>query len=223
MLAHCTFALKERIFKNVKNLKEKVDANNQPYYINKQLPEMLAERNREIRQVITEQKKKEEGISPRDRSKIEVRNRKVYIDEVEVVKYLKPVSCVELFPDKAERDKQDKMILATADPVVEQESLFQAYAYKTGQMHEVRRAYRKIRRLHPSSDHIMAAYVLRTHKGFQDDGEHGAAHRLLKLIQEEEMNNIYVFVVRNFGGTHLGQCRFEIIRECGKQAISRIS
>ena len=223
MLVRCVEQLKERIFKNVKNLKDKKDSTGNPFYVNKQLPDELAEQNRAIRQTIKEQKDKEDGLSAHDKTKIEVKNRKVYFDGEEVIQHLKPVTCVEMFPDKPEREKQEKIKLYSADPHSENNSNFQVYACKAGQIHEVRRAYRKVQRLHPAVDHVVAAYVIRNHKGYQDNREHGAAHKLLKTLENEGCNNVAVYVVQSFGGKHMGSRRFEVINECGLQAIRRLT
>ena len=127
------------------------------------------------------------------------------------------------YTDKSEKEKQEKIKLVASDPQTESDSLSQAYAFKTGQMHEVRRAYRKIKRLHPAADHVVAAYIIRSHKGYQDDREYGAAHRLLKKVEGENTNNVAVYVVRYFSGLHLGPRRFEIINECGIQAVRRLT
>ena len=161
-------------------------------------------------------------LAPKDKSKIEVKNKKVFIDREEVVKYLQPVTCPELFPDKVEKDKQEKIKLAAADPIEYDHSVFQAFAYKTGQIHEVRRAYRKIKRLNPAADHVIAAYTLRGHKGHQDDDEHGTSYRLLQKLIDEEVNNVAVYVVRSHGGVNLGPKRFELINQCGLQAVNRL-
>ena len=44
MLARCSTGLKERIFKNVSNLKDKTDHKGKAYYINKQLPDQIMEK-----------------------------------------------------------------------------------------------------------------------------------------------------------------------------------
>ena len=55
MLVRCKYQLKERIMKNAKNLKDKTNEQGDYYYINKQLPDQLAEQKREIRKQIKTQ------------------------------------------------------------------------------------------------------------------------------------------------------------------------
>ena len=222
ILARCVPVLKQRIFKNMSNLKDNTNSSGDYYYINKQLPEKYKEQNREIREIIKDQKAKDEALPPKDRSKIEVKNKKVYIDSIPVNKYIHPVEVCELFPESMEREKQDKLKLATSDTVNVEGSNFVAYAIKTGQTQEVRRAYHKIRRTHPGATHVIAAYKLRSHSGYQDDEEHTAGHKLVKEIERKKMINVAVFVVRDYGGTHLGHKRFSIICEAAEQALSRL-
>lgn len=61
-----------------------------------------------------------------------------------------------------------------------------------------------------------------TYAGYQDDGEHTAGTRILDLIQQRKCHNMAVFVVRNFGGTHIGPQRFECIATVADQAIDSL-
>ena len=221
MLIRCKHELKERIFENLKNLKDKVNADGKQYYINKQLPEQLIEQNREIRATIREQKIKDSKLQPRDRSNIEVKNKIVYIDGEPTQKLLLPVEIDELFPDKVEAEKQGKMKLSTSDAIVENNSHFQAYVCKTGQLHEVCRAYRKVRHMHPGVTHVVASYNLRGNRGYQDDAEYGTGNKLLKFLEQKYPINLSVFIVRMYGGKHLGPTRFDIMKEAAMQALDR--
>ena len=222
MIARCKYELKERVFKNISNLKEKTNSDGDAYYINKQLPDKLAEQNREIREIIKEQKDQDRNLQPRDKSKIEVKSKTVYIDGEPVTKQIMPVEIHEMFPEKNEREKQTKMKLAASDASTEEGSVFQGYAYKTGQLHEVKRAYHKVRILHPCTEHVIVAYNLRGSKGFQDDAEYGAGSKLLKNIESNFPLNTAVFVVRMYTGKHLGPKRFQLIIDAADQAAKRL-
>ena len=185
MVVRCTYPLKECIMSNVKNLKDKANSKGDNYYINKQLPEKLAEQNREIRQIVRKQKSKEETLPMGERSQIQVQNKKVYIDGEEVVKLLLPPEPMELFTDNAETEKIDKIKLASSDVETEKGSVFQAFAMKASQLVDVKRGYVKVRQLNPSVTHVVAAYLGRNKEAYQDDDEHGSGFRLLKKLQEE--------------------------------------
>ena len=222
ILVRCQLSLKERILSNAKNLKDKTNENGDSFYISRQLPEEAIEVNREIRETIREHKEKEKGLPIRERSKIEVKNKRVLIDGIAVEKQVLSPQPIELFADRAEREKRDKIKFATSDTASLQGSEFLGFAFKTGQLNEVKRAYRKIRTIHPSADHIMLAYYLKTTSGFQDDGEIGGASRLLKFLKENRPQNTVVFVVRYKNGKNLGPTRFEMIEQAAEQAVSRL-
>ena len=176
MIVRCVHALKECIMTNVKNLKDKENAEGKAFYINKQLPEKIVEQNRETRQIVRNIKEKEDELPMCDKSKIEIKNKTVYVNGSPVKKALHPPEPVHLYQDNLDIEKLDKIKLATSDIETEGGSNFQAFAFKTGQLIEVQRAYRKVRTLHPAVAHIMCGYVFKSSDGYQDDGEYGASH-----------------------------------------------
>ena len=142
------------------------------------------EQNREIQDNVKIQKELDKSLPPGQRSKIEVKNKTVIVDGHATEKQLLPPQPMEMFADKLERDKHDKIKFAVSDTNSLQGSEFIAFAFKTGQFNEVKRAYHKIRTLHPSVDHIIAAYNLKNVSGYQDDEEYGASSKLLKYLKE---------------------------------------
>ena len=222
MLVQCRYELKERIFSNLKNLKDKTNANGDKFSISKQLPESVVEQNRVIREVIKEQKEKDKSLPPAQRSSIEVKNKEVFIDGYQVEKFLLAPQPVEIFVDKMEREKRDKIKFAVSDTSSLNGTELLYFAFKTGQLNEVKRTYRKIRSMHPSADHVIAAYSLKTKSGYQDDDEHGTSSRLLKTMQANKSVNTAVFVVRYKNGNNLGPTRFEMIEQSAMQAINRL-
>ena len=223
MLFRCKFTLKERIFTNIKNLSDKTNNAGHKYYVNKQLPEVLIEENREIRREVQKLKLKEQDLPNKDKSSIEVKNKVVHIDRQPIVKQIQQIEIEEYFPDSQEKEKQDKLKLTSSDIVTEQGSSFTAYTIKSGQIHEVRRAYRKIKRNHPGATHVIASFNIAgpPGQGYQDDGEHGAGYRLTQLLEDHYAQNTTVFVVRMYGGTHLGPKCFEAMKKVAKQALER--
>ena len=221
MLIKCKSALKQRILRNAKNLKDKQNEQGDYFYINKQLPDQIAEQNREVREQVKAQKVKDSSLPASDRSQILIKNNTVYVDGQPIEKQLKEIEVNDLFPDKIESGKQEKLKLSSSDAITQEGSTFTAFALKTGQIHEVRRAYRKLYRENPSATHVIGAYHLKNHKGHQDDSEYGAGSRLLKMIEKQYTVNTAVFVVRIYGGRHLGPKRFNIIQDVAKEALTR--
>ena len=169
------------------------------------------------------------------------------IDGSPVKDPLPSIEVDDLYPDKVEKEKQAKIKLVAADPKSEGNSDFFAYAVKVHQLHEVRCAYKKVRLLHPRADHVVAAYSIRSHRGYQDDGEHGAGIKLINTLdppankddqdyqatededgytkikrKKNEPLNTAVFVVHNFGGVQIGSERFKIIKNIAIEAVNRM-
>ena len=130
---------------------------------------------------------------------------------------------IELFVDRVEREKMDKIKFAVSDTCALQGSEFIGFSFKTGQFAEVKRAYRKLKTIHPSADHIVAAYNLRNTSGYQDDGETGSGSRLLyNVLKESKPTNVVVFVVRYKNGLNIGPTRFELLEQAAEQAATRL-
>ena len=208
--------------KNVKNLKDKENKEGNKYYINKQVPDVYAEQNREMREIIRDQKEKDNVLPPKEKSKIEVKNKQVLIDGIAVEKQLLPPEPLEILVDKQKREKLEKIKFSVSDTALLQGSDFMAFTFKTDQLLEVKRAYKKLKGMHSATDHIIAAYNLRTTSGYQDDGELGSGTRVLKFLKETRPLNIAVFVMRYKNGKNIGPTRFEIIDQVVQQAIARL-
>ncbi len=56
-----------------------------------------------------------------------------------------------------------------------------------------------------------------------DDGEYGAATRILKLLQGKGVENLMVIVTRWKAGPNMGKRRLAMIEEAAKQALTKIS
>ena len=202
MMVRCVQPLKERVMSNVANLKDKENSQGEGYYVNKQLPEKMMEQKREIRDTVKEVKTREAHLPAKEKTKVEVKNKVVYLDGEPVKKHIVPPQPLDLFPDITEKEKRDKIKMTSSDVVSERGSDFQAYAVKVSSVAEVQRAYNKVRELHPAATHVVAAYNLRNNKnGYQDDGEYGAGHRVLRIIQaQNNSNNVAVYIARAYGG-----------------------
>ena len=222
VVVRCMPRLKERILQNSKNLKDKTNADGDSYYINKQLPEKMQMQNLEIRKTIKAQKDKEDGYATKDKTNIEVRSKTVYFNGEPARQALPPPTPMDLFPDATEKDKWDKIKLASSDLESVQNSDFQAYAFKTNQILEVKRVYAKVRQLHPAATHVIGVFSAKGKEAIQDDGEIDASFKLLQKVKEEISFNVAVFVVRVYGGKKLGPQHFETINEVALQAIKRI-
>jgi hypothetical protein len=58
---------------------------------------------------------------------------------------------------------------------------------------------------------------------YEDDGEYGAGHRLLQLLQKQNVSNQLICVSRWYGGKHLGSARFNYVEEAGKDVLATMN
>ena len=160
-------------------------------------------------------------MKPEDRPKIKIVDKVVQKDGVPIPEDLPAPEPIDLFPEKVEMEKWEKIRLSGSDVINVHDSTFQAFAAKTSQTIEVHRAYRRVRSLHPSATHVIAAANLKGFQGYQDDGEHGAGHKLYKMLANTYEPGITVFVVRVFGRRKIGSDRFSAIEEVAREAAER--
>lgn len=213
----CPPTLRKKIFENTYKLAGK------DFSINQQLPEAIAEQKREFRQAIKEMKKAEEGKDEQDKSTFLVRNNKLYINGQLQRKQLMPPKPADLFSPPSEIKKMEKIKMKSVQSQPVKGSQFTAYACVVTSLNEVHLAYKKLFRENPEADHIMAACATQGMEAYQDDGEFGAGFRLLYMIRESKLLDVAVFVVRHYGGEHLGPQRFTMIRETANEALAKLS
>ena len=84
-------------------------------------------------------------------------------------------------------------------------------------------AYVKMRQTYPSATHIMAAYKFEQNGtvfyGYQDDKEFGGSHKIAECIDNSSKMGVAVFVMRKYGGVHIGKSRFDHITHCANEAL----
>ena len=84
--------------------------------------------------------------------------------------------------------------------------------------------YAKVRAIQTDARHIVAACRIphrqfHTHEDFFDDDEHSGGAFLLNMLVESEIHNRAVFIMRLYDGTHIGNKRYDAMREAVKSAI----
>lgn len=215
--------LKKQILDNTTKLAKKKNEHGKPFSVNVQLPEMLAEQKREIRQIIKEKKEAEKHLDDASKSKILVRNNNVYINGQLQRKLLKPPTVAQLFeiPD-SDKEKMDKIKIKYTQTKPLKKSEFLAAACMVSNMNQVHLAYRKLFLQFPGADHIMAGFSCDGKEGYQDDSEFSAGFRILGVIRDSKFTNVAVFIIREYGGLHLGPARFTAIREMAEEALQLI-
>lgn len=229
MVIKLSYSAKDLIMENIPSLKGKSNpTTNQVYFISEQSPEGVTEpkkqasnRTKSLREV-NDKKPKEQ------RDNIQVINDKVLVNgdicEPEVL----PPQPSQLFLDPQAQGRVDVMQhqLCEIEPEYVRNSEFLALAAKVKTIQEVNDAYIAVAQRYPLADHIMMAYALKEgdqlKTGFCDDKEYGAGHRIKKIIFEQKAKDTAVFVLRKYGGIHLGFGRFAVIQSMAKKAITSL-
>lgn len=184
---------------------------------------MLAEQKREMRQIIKEKKDSEKSLDEALKSKILIRNNNVYINGQLQRKLLKPPSITQIFEvSEDEKEKMKSLKIKYTDPKPMKQSEFMGAACIVHNMNEVHLAYRKLFLKFPGADHIIAGFSCEGKEGYQDDSEFSAGFRVLNVIRESKFTNVAVFVIREYGGLHLGPARFSIIKELAEDALQLV-
>ena len=213
--------LKTQALKKSKKLKDQKNELGKPIYINKQLPEQYIEANRVIWEQIKDAKDtaSEEGL---DEPMIEVKKQVVYVNKQPIKKFLHMPKGADLFIDKSEQKKIDKIKLYNSDTHTEKGSSFTAFGAKCSSITEVRRTYVKMKQLFPEASHGLAAYVIKNGSGYEDDREFGASSKMLKTLKAQGCTNTAIYIVHRYGGTPLGPKQHEMIEKRVLEAIARM-
>ncbi|XP_062606209.1 uncharacterized protein LOC134268022 [Saccostrea cucullata] len=105
---------------------------------------------------------------------------------------------------------------------------FMAHSTQVDSYKQIKRSLVEIMRIEtvPSASHNVYAYRFTSsdgiiHEGSNDDGEHGAGRLLLKMLAENEVNNVLV-VVSRWHGNNIGPRRFSHIKEAGLSAVKNL-
>lgn len=90
--------------------------------------------------------------------------------------------------------------------IIIKNSKFICYLYKITNINEINIILNNIKEEHKDANHHCYAYILNNLKKSSDDGEPGgtAGIPILKVIENNDLNNILAIVVRYFGGIKLG-------------------
>lgn len=222
MVAKVNTRLKELILANTTILRDKRNNKGNSYFVNLQMPDAILAEKRALQYEVKKIKDFNEDKPKEQKIKFAVRNKQLYInDELQEQQVVVPQP-LDLFVDRKEQEKMDEIDFTVSKPKSSGGSQFLALATNVHSAQQTQRAYRKVRQMYPSYDHIMLAYEITTPEtlsGYQDDGEFAASIKIQAAIREAQRTNIAVFVVRNFGGIHLGPKRFADILSVSKQAI----
>lgn len=210
------------IFQNVGNLKDVRNSQGRSYFISEQLPDEMAESKRQQNYVKIENKK----LPSAQQLKMEFKKGQLFVDNKKYEPAIKPPTIKQqVLPTTEERNIAEEVEITEGSRRNRANSEFISYAARVNTLSLVKGAYLTLKRAHPDSTHIMCAYRFPGHDpsqsyGMCDDGEFGGARRILDALKQTRTYNCVVFIVRYYGGRHIGPDRFTIISDLAKDAIT---
>ena len=139
-----------------------------------------------------------------------------------------PHTAILNIPEQKQKE-MDRIPLIQLAHHTEKRSRFYGYAARAYTFDFINLAYLKMRQMHPTANHIMAAYTLDSDVlgedatyGACNDGESHSDVKLTETLNKTTMSNVVVFVVRYYGGIQLRGLRLKIIADCAKAALHKL-
>ena len=213
---------KGKIFGNVKNLKGVNAEHGKRFSIRDHLPEPLAEEKKRF-----EQYRYLNNKQPTTAHRLELSFKKhsMYVGDKKFEKPIKVPTTKEIL----EMDHQDtadcnETRIATGPTKMEADSCYQIFLAQPSELAHVQMIYQHMKLRFPQASHISMAYrfpaeQLTQGHGYEDDGDFGNGRTLLNVLIDQDVYHTALFLVRDFGGTHLGPQRFGIITELAKEML----
>jgi regulator of replication initiation timing len=200
---------KDLIFKNVKNLKDKTHLK-----VQEQLPAEVNERKKRLWPKFKQAKENPANKVTWNLDKLVVNG--VTHTAYDDFQLIEPENVTDIAIQHTQHLNEDG-------------STFMGHSARVTQKTDVSNVMAKILqdRSLAGATHNMYAYRImspdgRVIEGHKDDGEHGASYKMLKMLRDNEVENVMTVVTRWFGNKHMGPKRFQCIEQCANSALQMI-
>lgn len=230
LIVKVSYAVKDLIMENLSKLKDKSNpTTKQKYFIGEQIPEGISEARKQVTNRVKVLKENNEKKPKGEKKSIYVINNNILVDDKPEVPDISTPQPSQLFLDVVAQQQVDlaQSKLVETEPETLRNSQFIGLAAHASSLQQVQDLYVAVMQRYPAADHAMMAYALKQDTvlktGFCDDREFGAGARLKKIVFEQKARDTVVFVLRKYGGVHLGFNRFNIIENVAKAAISMLN
>ena len=179
----------------------------------------------EIKSYYRDLKKENEKLKADEQFILNMKKGQIYANNQAMTPAIQPPShsqMLRLSDDQYESVKATKVTKCSEH--VEGGSEFYSYVAKASSKEDIEKAYLKLRIKFADATHIVCAYRMEEAKGPYlqqaiDDGEIGGARRMLQQMQDRKVYSAAIFIIRYYGGQHLGKRRFEIYQNLTDTAI----
>lgn len=215
---------KGKIYSKVSKLKGKANSKGGRFFISDHLPEELNENRRRTNELFSENKKKNE----KEKLKMSISKGRLLIEDKPYTKAISPPKPNDIFnPSDNLLDLADEIDMVKGKEEKEGKCQFVAYAAVVKDHEDIKAAYTKVRMKYAYATHVVCAYRLQGKhtpnlQDYSDDGEFGAGRTILSELKTKQISNIVVFMIRIFGGKHLGPKRYNIFRKVANSAIEAL-
>lgn len=215
---------KKKLYASATKLRGKTNPSGSFYFISDHLPEEMNEDRRRANELISENKKKASS----HKLDMNITRGKLVINEEVYQKSVKAPSARDILRPSDDMIKIARSIeIIKGDEDIQQKSQFGSFAATVKSFEEVRAAYLKLKMKYSDATHVSCAFRLPgvntpQNQDYIDNGEFGCGRSMLKTLKQEKAMNIAVFLVRYYGGKHLGTRRYEIFKELTEKAIHEI-
>lgn len=215
---------KKKLFINAAKLKGKVNENGKPYFISEHLPEEKNEERKRINELFTENKKKPNS----HKLDMNISKGKLIINEEVYQKSIQAPNARDMLePDEKLFDTARELDVVKGDTETRSLSKFSSFAVAVQDFQDIKAALLKVRMKYSDATHVSCAFHLPgantpRNQDYIDDGEFGCGRTMLKVLREQQYMNMAVFMVRYYGGSHIGVARYEIFRDLTQKAIKAL-
>lgn len=228
LIIKLSYTAKELVMEHLGELKNKKNLKtDQVYFISEQIPEGITEIKKQTAMRLKDIKAENEKRPKEQRQHIQVINDKILLNGELDKPEITPPQPSDLFVDHKTQEAINQLQgkIQETEPVTVKNSQFIAMTLKVQSIQEINRAYIAVTQRFPAADHIMLAYAFKDEQGKLrhggcDDREYGAAAKMKRVLFEEKAKNTAVFVLRDYGGVHLGFERFKTIEAVTRRALS---
>lgn len=116
------------------------------------------------------------------------------------------------------------IISSVESQITIERSLFISYFFPLRKIEDFKNLFNIVKKDHPKATHIAYAYILDNIQRFSDDGEPSktAGFPILELLNNNNLDEVVIFVVRYFGGRKLGTGGLQrAYSKCAQLAIEK--
>ena len=128
VVVKCSPHLRSNVFKHTKKLKDLLNSNGEKYYINPQLPELLATEKRERDDLLRTVKQQNEAIPEEEKHKripVQIKNKVLYINNIAQKTHIHPPLVKDIFNmDAKTYEAMDQLQVVHSTPIKEKASVF---------------------------------------------------------------------------------------------------